>query len=175
MPNKTKKKTLAGSKTAKKKAATASKVDKSRSKAPKKDPAKVDAGRKGGQKTNPGGGTKTGGRDKGTPNKRTVMLREQLEAAGMTDDLHPVVMMFKVYTGEMTMPVVIKGGKDEADEVVVMELPPDLRVKCMAEVAQYLEPKRKAVELVGEGGEPIKILLLKLEDLPPSGVGVEKD
>ena len=176
MPGKTTKKTLAGSKAGKKKGPAARKVGKSPSTkkpAAGKDPSKVAAGQARAEKhpeRTPGSG-----RAKGTPNKRTVELREALVAAGMTDDLHPVVMMFKVYKGEMTMPVVIKGGKDEADEVVEMELPPDLRVKCMAEVAQYLEPKRKAVELTGEGGQPLKVVLLKLDELEPSGVGVEKD
>lgn len=102
------------------------------------------------------------GRSKGTPNKRTVVLREALEAAGMNEDTHPVVQMFKIYMGEIKMPVVLKGGKDESDTVMELELPPDLRVKCMAEVAQYLEPKRKALEVSnaeGEDGEKVPFLL----------------
>ena len=129
----------------------------------------------------PGRGSKKGehrgGRQKGTPNKRTLELREALEAAGLNDENHPVVMMFRVYTGEITMPVVVRktDGDDSWNEVEDVPLAPAVRVKCMSEVAQYLEPKRKAIELSSPDGKPLEVVMLRLEELVPSGVGVNKD
>lgn len=107
-------------------------------------------------------GERRGGRKAGTPNKRTLELREALEQAGLTWDTHPVVMMYKVYTGEITMPVVVTEMTDDGpvNTVEEVELKPDLRVACMREVAQYLEPKRKAVELAGKDGGPIDVTLV---------------
>jgi hypothetical protein len=113
-------------------------------------------------------GEKRGGRKPGTPNKRTMELRAVLEAAGLTVETHPVVMMYRVYTGEITMPVVVRqsDGDETWNEVQDVPLEPALRVKCMAEVAQYLEPKRKAVEVTGENGEPVKVELVDSRTLP---------
>jgi hypothetical protein len=97
-----------------------------------------------------------------------VELRAALEAAGLTMDTHPVVMMYRVYVGEITMPVVVTEMTDNGPVNTIEDVPlkPDLRVKCMAEVAQYLEPKRKAVEVTGENGEPVKVELVDSRTLP---------
>lgn len=71
---------------------------------------------------------KTGGRTKGTPNKRTQELCELME--DKFPGYNPVVQMAGI-------------ALDKDVEI-------NIRVQCAKEVAQYLYPKRKAVELKGE-------------------------
>lgn len=77
-------------------------------------------------------GRKTGGRTKGTPNKLTSDARSRLEALGCD----PI----------------------EGMAVIAMDAnnPMDLRGRMFAELAQYVYPKRKAVEHTGPGGGPIE-------------------
>ncbi len=107
-------------------------------------------------------GERRGGRGKGTPNKRTVDLLEALKKAGLTKDTHPIIAMYRVYMGETTMPVVttefVDGERVQTVENVPLE--PSLRIKCMAEVAQYLEPKRKAIEVTTPPGEEFMIKVI---------------
>lgn len=67
-------------------------------------------------------GKKTGGRQAGTPNKRTVELAERLTALGC-DPIEGMALI----------------AMNEAN-------PPELRGRMFAELAGYLFPKRKAVE-----------------------------
>lgn len=73
----------------------------------------------------PKGLPKTGGRKPGTPNKRTEDLAERL-AAAMGADWCPIVAMARI----------------AADPKTSLEM----RVRCLSEVAPYVQPKRKAVE-----------------------------
>jgi hypothetical protein len=73
-------------------------------------------------------GRKTGGRVAGTPNKRTVEVMERLEAL----DCDPIEGMARI-------------AMDEAN-------PSELRGRMFAELAQYVAPKRKAVEHSAEDG-----------------------
>ncbi len=73
-----------------------------------------------------------GGREKGTPNRKTQSLIELCEEHG----LHPFVEMILNY-------------KLVDDPIKKFD---------MAErIAQYVYPKRKAVELTGSEGEPVTI------------------
>ena len=72
------------------------------------------------------GKPKTGGRQKGTPNKRTQEIIEKLEALGCD----PVEGMAKL-------------AADENNSA-------ELRGRMYAELAQYVAPKRKAVEHSGD-------------------------
>lgn len=74
---------------------------------------------------------KTGGRKKGAPNKSTVDIIEKLRKLGC-DPLQGMARL----------------AMDEGNT-------PDLRGRMYAELAQYVAPKRKAMELSGPGGEPI--------------------
>ena len=144
---------------------------------PAKNAARAAAGRKGGEASAAKrAGTKTpgSGRKEGTPNKRTVELMDALHAAGYDPEAdNPVVWMWKVYTGQMTMPVATVIDKETGEkQIEEVALEPALRVKCMSEVARYLHPQRKAVEVVGADGGPIKVLMLNLDELEASGVGV---
>jgi hypothetical protein len=73
-------------------------------------------------------GRKTGGRVAGTPNKRTQEVMERLDALGCD----PIEGMARL-------------AMDEAN-------PPELRGRMFAELAQYVAPKRKAVEHSGAEG-----------------------
>ncbi len=70
----------------------------------------------------PVGLPKTGGREKGVPNRATLTLKEKLEA--MSCD--PVIELAKV-------------GMDKKN-------PLEIRVRCLSEIASYLYPKRKPVD-----------------------------
>lgn len=115
------------------------------------------------------GSPKTGGRVKGTPNKRTVELRALLASTVDLKTDHPLQVLARIYTGQIKQPVIT--GVDKKGNSIVVELPPswDLRVRAASEVAQYLEPKRKAVELSDGDGNPLTINLLDLASLPAEG------
>jgi hypothetical protein len=76
-------------------------------------------------------GVKTGGREKGTPNKRTQEVIERLAALRCD----PIEGMARI-------------AMDETN-------PPELRGRMLAELAGYCYPKRKAVELSGDGNEAV--------------------
>ena len=73
-------------------------------------------------------GRKTGGRKAGTPNKRTLELVERLEALGCD----PIEGMAQLAMNPSTAP--------------------ELRGRMFAELAGYLHPKRKAVEVKADEG-----------------------
>jgi hypothetical protein len=93
-------------------------------------------------------GLKTGGRGKGTPNKRSMELREKAEALGVSP--FEIMLLFAMgnekalgYEGPQ-----IKVLKDGG----VVEMPwitPEMRLKAAAEAASYLYPKLKAIEHSG--------------------------
>jgi hypothetical protein len=71
-------------------------------------------------------GHKTGGRIAGTPNRKTQEISGLLESLGG----NPIEGMARIATNEKNSP--------------------ELRGRMYAELAQYLYPKRKAVELAGD-------------------------
>jgi hypothetical protein len=77
------------------------------------------------------GRAKTGGRKRGTSNKRTLDVIERLEALGVD----PIEGMSRL-------------AMDPSN-------PPELRGRMYAELAQYLYPKRKAVEMTDSSKEPV--------------------
>ena len=73
---------------------------------------------------------KTGGRKRGTPNRRTADIQEKLAAMGCD----PIAGMAAIAT-------------DEKQDIA-------LRAAMYKELAQYVAPKRKAIEMTGaDGGE----------------------
>jgi hypothetical protein len=84
----------------------------------------------------PKGLPKTGGRARGTPNKRTHELAEKLEKLGCD----PIEGLARIALADETAP--------------------ELKVRCYAELAQYVHPKRKAMEVgpSGDGGAPIVLI-----------------
>jgi len=91
-----------------------------------------------------------GGRTKGTPNKTKLPLEEKARELGC--DPFEILCRFALgdwkglgYEKEFTFSPTQKG------EVVEKPIiPPELRQKAAAEAAQYLYPKRKAIEHSGE-------------------------
>ena len=80
-------------------------------------------------------GQKTGGRKKGTPNKRTQEIQAKLETLGCD----PIEGMARIATDETN--------------------PPELRLKAYSDLAPYLYPKRKAVEHSGEFSKPVSFVM----------------
>ena len=107
---------------------------------------------------------KTGGRQKGTPNKRTVEFAERLEKL----NCDPLELMARMVNGEETQPA--KVGVDDDGNTIIEDLPPswELRASCAKELLQYLYPKRKALELSGPEGGNIPIELVDWATLPKS-------
>ena len=75
-------------------------------------------------------GAKTGGRQADTPNKRTQELLDQIQARW--PEYHPVLAMVEL-------------AHDP-------QLPVEMRFQAHKEVAHYVEPKRKAVDVSAEVG-----------------------
>lgn len=86
-------------------------------------------------------GRKTGGRQTGTPNKRTQELVERLEALGCD----PIEGMAQI-------------AMDNSN-------PPELRGRMYAELAGYLFPKRKATEIKVDDGPRVTF---HFDTQPPS-------
>ena len=99
------------------------------------------------------------GRQKGTPNKRTVELREELEgflSKGKRD--HPVLLMLKIGHGLVTWPVVvrIRGPNGETiNQIEQVPASPELRVQCLKETAQYMAAKLTSIKIVGDDGKSV--------------------
>jgi hypothetical protein len=108
------------------------------------------------QKKTPGSGRKAG-----TPNRKTLELREELQALGMNttrDD--PVVFMAKVYWGDVKTQAMGAFGPLFLDKKktkpLLVEASLGTKVHCAAEVASFLHAKRKAIEVSAPGGGPLQ-------------------
>jgi hypothetical protein len=75
----------------------------------------------------------TAGRRRGVPNKRTQDVAERLAALGCD----PIEGM--------------------AQLALATDTPVEVRARMFAELAGYVFPKRKAVELSGDGGGPVVV------------------
>jgi hypothetical protein len=80
-------------------------------------------------------GFKTGGRKAGTPNKRSVEVAARLEELGVD----PVAGM--------------------AALAVDPQVPVEVRARMFSELAQYVAPKRKAVDFGSQNGQKVLINL----------------
>jgi len=81
----------------------------------------------------PQGIAKTGGRVAGTPNKSTQAIMERLESL----DCDPIKGMAEI-------------ARDPATD-------PQLKVRCYAELAQYVHAKRKAVDIAAAEGMEVVV------------------
>ena len=100
------------------------------------------------------GHKKAGGRKKGVPNKDRMTVRERAEKLGV--DPHEIMLLFAKgdwkglgYKESFTTRWTGNGIEYEEERI-----PPALRAKMAAEVAQYIEPKLKSVEHSGEINNP---------------------
>lgn len=91
---------------------------------------------------------KTGGRKKGTPNKKTQIIEEILESL----DCSPITNLARIANGQKVM--CLAYANKETGDFVEMEVMPTLdQIKdANKELAQYIYPKRKAVEHSGSIG-----------------------
>ena len=86
-------------------------------------------------------GERRGGRKKGTPNKRTEKVKQSIQETIEKIGCDPLEAMFEIAIQ----------AKKEGDL--------SLALNAYKELAQYVAPKRKAVELSNEEGkEPLKIV-----------------
>lgn len=81
----------------------------------------------------PSGLPKSGGRKRGTPNKRTAAITEKLEKMGCD----PIAGMAEIAMSE--------------------ESTPELKLAACRELAQYIAPKRKATEVSGPNDQTMII------------------
>lgn len=91
-------------------------------------------------------GRKTGGRKKGSVNKKTLALAERAEALGV--DPWEVLLLYCKgdwqalgYKSATFIRYTQAGANEE------YTIPPDLRFKAVQEANEYLHPKRKALEI----------------------------
>jgi hypothetical protein len=82
-------------------------------------------------------GKKTGGRQKGTPNRATAALAAEIAESGLT----PLAYMLSVMGDQSTEPAT--------------------RLKAAIEAAPYVHPKLSAIQHTGAEGGPIEM------DIPP--------
>ena len=78
-------------------------------------------------------GKKTGGRQKGTPNKDPKALQDRI--AERYPGWDPVEAMAEI-------------AQDDKNDVMI-------RLAALKEIAQYIHPKRKAIEHTGKDGAPL--------------------
>ena len=104
-------------------------------------------------------GKKTGGRQKGTPNKDRAPVNALAERLG----IDPLEVILRVVKGDWkglgyTKPTRTKVNQF-GQEFEVELIPIEMRVAAAMDAAQYLYPKRKAVELSNDSDEGFKIVL----------------
>lgn len=103
-------------------------------------------------------GERRGGRKKGTPNKPCHDIADKLQRLGCD----PIEGMARIALGDVDCPFCQAAGM-VADAPCAMcfgtgkePIKADLRGKMFAELAQYIHPKRKAVEVTGPDNGPIQ-------------------
>jgi len=105
------------------------------------------------------GSEKTGGRQKGSPNKNTRTLLERAESL----KVDPFEILLRFAKGDWkglgyksaTTVKITKAG----DVVEIDVIEPDLRVTAAKAACEYLHPKRKAIELSSNEDSPLEIYL----------------
>lgn len=101
-------------------------------------------------------GNKTGGRQKGTANKKT----QQLEDLAKKLNVDPFEIMLNFAKGDYAALGYEKervvGYTKHGDPIKEESIPPKLRQDSAKEVCGYLYPKRKAIEHSGVDGAPIQ-------------------
>jgi len=106
------------------------------------------------------GHPKAGGRQKGTPNKKTNELFEIADRIGVNP--FEVMCMFAAkdwkglgYSSEYETKVTKDGGTLEVERIG-----PDLRIHAAKEAAKYLYPQRKAVEHSADQEKGFQIIVM---------------
>lgn len=87
-------------------------------------------------------GRKTGGRQKGTPNKVSLSFREAVVALIEGQDL----------------------------PALLEEVSPEKRLEVICKLAEYAFPKLGRTEVVGEGGGPLVVEVIRYADKAPQPI-----
>jgi len=85
-------------------------------------------------------GQKTGGRQKGTPNRATVARQQEVSASGLT----PLDYMLSIMRDEQN--------------------PKDMRLDAAYKAAPFVHPKLASIEHSGPNGGPIPVAAVELSD-----------
>lgn len=108
----------------------------------------------------PGQGAQVGaGRKKGTPNKSTLELKDAIAAACGTD-FDPVVTMAKIGKFGQAERYRFEPETGGFEFIGAFPVSEKIQAKCLLEVAEYIHPKRRAIE---HSDNPDNPLLRKLE------------
>lgn len=100
-------------------------------------------------------GKKSGGRVKGTPNKKSLHLNERAKELGV--DPFKILLHFAAGDYEALGYKEIETKYDaQGKEISNLVITPELRCQAAEKACQYLYPKRKAVE-ISTGSEGISI------------------
>jgi hypothetical protein len=107
---------------------------------------------------------KTGGRVKGTPNRTTLPLQELAQKL----NCNPFEILLRFAMGDAKgLGYALDTVEQTTPKGDIIEKPlitPEIRVKAASEAAQYLYPKRKAIEHSGE------ITSVQVEKLKPEEI-----
>jgi hypothetical protein len=105
-------------------------------------------------------GKKTGGGSrKGIPNKHKNSFREQLRDYCTSIGVDPHHYMANIIADEST---IVYGVDANGEPIVGPAAKPDLKLQAAKELAQYLEPKLKAIEHSGEVDHAVRIIEVTL-------------
>jgi hypothetical protein len=102
----------------------------------------------------PKGQQKLGGRTRGQTNKAKTAFRERLQAYATRHKVDPHYFMVKTLADDSTTTRLTLEGVTVKVPTVSMAL----KVQCAKELAQYLQPKLRSVELTGDPDNPVRHL-----------------
>ena len=94
---------------------------------------------------------KTGGRKRGTPNKRTALLQREVAESGLTP-LEVMVRRMRWHSKEADLAVKRKDYADAERHMKEAE-------EAASRAAPYLHAKLSAVEMGNSTGEPLKVVI----------------
>lgn len=89
--------------------------------------------------------TRIGGRQRGTPNKRSLQAKERLEEL----KFDPLTELVGIARGEIKFDTVLNVPDGNGGFIQIVEelpAPTEIRVRCTIELMGYTYPKRKAIE-----------------------------
>ena len=99
-------------------------------------------------------GKKTGGRTKGTPNKHKSSFRVALREYCDSIQVDPHQYMADIIADDST---IVYGLDRDGNPIEGPAAKPELKFNAAKELAQYLEPKLKAIEHSGNAEKPIVV------------------
>lgn len=108
----------------------------------------------------PGTRRKTGGRKKGTPNKRSLetaaLIESCLKGKSPLDVMATLAQELLDAKYELHKPMVVN---KEIEFVYDRGYEFELAIKLLSDVAQYHSPKRKAIELTTDTDRPVSFVM----------------